>query len=153
MFAASMLHMMLLASGELDAPFLCFFQPVGEGAIDVWPDRAALSADGQAFALLKAHRGGKLCAVGGLADYEAVASVRDGVLSISLLNADYSAPVRFALNACGPLRAARLLAAEDLLPGSRFGERDLAVELDEGTACVSLPPRSVALIQFSLPTP
>lgn len=152
MFAASMLHMMLYTGNELDVPFLCFFQPVGEGAIDVLPDRAMLSADGQVFALLKAHRGGKTCAIEGLEDCEAVATVKDGVLSVSLINADYDAPARFALNAPGTLRAARLLEARDLLPGSHFEESGLTVSVDGGTARVEMPPRSVALIQFNLPT-
>ncbi|MBR4441639.1 MAG: hypothetical protein IKS52_00015 [Clostridia bacterium] len=153
MFVASMLHMMLYAGDELNVPLLCFFQPVGEGAVDVFPDRAALSADGQAFALMKAHKGGRICAIEGLADYEAVASVKEGILSVSLINADYDAPARFTLNACGPVTAARCLEARDLLPDSHFEESGLTVTEREGTACVSLPPRAIALLQFSLPAP
>ncbi len=46
MFAAQMLHTMLHAGSAMDAPIMCYFQPVGEGAVDVFPDRAELSADG-----------------------------------------------------------------------------------------------------------
>ena len=150
MFAAQMLHMMLDASEALNAPFLCFFQPVGEGAIDVFPDRAALSADGQAFALLKAHKGGEICTIDGAEDDEAVASAREGVLSVSLVNANFDEPAHFALNACGPVKSARLLTADDLLPGSHFAESDLAVAESGKAACVTLPPRSVAMIQFDM---
>ena len=150
MFAASMLHMMLHAGGALDVPFLCFFQPVGEGAIDVFPDHAALSADGQAFALMKAHKGGELCAIEGLEDYEAVASLREDVLSVSLVNDDFDAPARFVLNAPGPVVAARLLEGRDLLPGSHFEERPLPVDAAGDAVFAILPPRSAALIQFRL---
>ena len=150
MFAASMLHMMLHAGGPLDVPFLCFFQPVGEGAIDVFPGHAALSADGQAFALMKAHKGGQLCAIEGLEDYEAVASLREDVLSVSLINDDFDASARFVLNAPGPVVAARLLEGRDLLPGSHFEERPLPVDAAGDAVFAVLPPRSAALIQFRL---
>ncbi len=150
LFAASMLHMMLKAGSELDVPVLCFFQPVGEGAIDVHPDRATLSADGQVFSLLKVHKGAGICPVEGAEGFEAVASVRDGVLSLTLVNSEFDAPKRFTLNACGPVKNARLLEARDLLPGSHFEERALEVAEAAQEIDAELPPRSVALIQFTL---
>ena len=150
MFVASMLHMMLYAGDALDTPFLCFFQPVGEGAIDVLPTGAVLSADGQAFALMKAHRGGAICRVDGLQDDEAVASVREHALSLSLINPDFDQPAAFCVNAPGPVKTTRLLTAADLLPGARFEEGQPAVTQAEGTCRIMLPPRSVALIQFDI---
>ena len=99
---------------------------------------------------MKAHMGGKVCAVEGLMDYEAVASVKDEALSVTLINADYDALARFTLDACGPLSTARCLEVRDLLPGSHFEVSELTVTECEGTVCISLPPRAMALLQFSL---
>ncbi len=63
LYAAGMLHAMLSEAGELDVPIMCYFQPVNEGAIELLPEGAKLRAPGQAFALLKAHKGAKLCRV------------------------------------------------------------------------------------------
>ena len=150
MFTARMLHAMLYDCPKADAPILCYFQPVGEGAVDVLPDRAVLSADGQAFSLLKAHKGGELCRIEGLNDCEAVASLRDGVLSVSLLNERFDETAQYALSCAGSLIEARLLEASDLLPGSHFDEREAKVAAENGSFRVSMPPRSAALLRFRM---
>ena len=150
LFTARMLHAMLTESSGLGAPLMCYFQPVGEGAIDVYPDRAALAANGQAFALLKAHKGAALCRIEGSRSYEAVASVKNGALSVSLINASYDDEAAYALKNCGAFAGARGLRADDLLPGSRFDDFTPDVQAAEGEARVTLPPRSVVLLQFRL---
>ena len=150
MYAAEMLHAMLYAWDETDAPVLCYFQPVGEGAIDVFPDRAELSADGQAFSLLKVHKGAERCRIEGLNGHEAVASVRSGILSVSLINVDYDESRIFSMNRCGQIHSAKMLVASDLLPGSHLDERELPIHLTDDTIRVELLPRAIALVRISL---
>lgn len=153
MFTASMLHMMLYAGPLLDVPIMCYFQPLGEGAVDILPDHAELSANGQAFELLSIHKGAAICRITGLEDYEAVASVRDHVLSLSMINANYDTPSVFDINETGILRRATVLTASDLLPGSHFDEPSPDVSISCGRLQMTLPPRSIALLQFDLERP
>ena len=150
MFTASMLHMMLYAGSVLDVPVMCYFQPIGEGAVDVLPDHAELSANGQVFNLLKVHKGCEICSIHGLDDYEAVASIRDGVLSLSLINSAFDTPETFSISPCGQCLRSVVLMASDLLPGSHFVEAALDVLTSESRVTATLPPRSISLIQFRL---
>ena len=150
MFAASMMHMLIYECYTLDIPIVCYFQPVGEGAIDIFPDRAEFSACGQVFSLLKEHKGAEVCRIDGANDYEAVASVHSGILTVSLLNCAYDQSVTFSFNLCGTIREAKVLVANDLLPGSHMEERELPVEITDDIICLKLPPRSVGLVRFAL---
>lgn len=150
MFVAEMLHAMLYASGELGAPIMCYFQPVGEGAIDISPEGASLAANGQVFALMRAHRGAELCEIGGLSGHEAVATLSGGVLALSLINDSFDAPERFEISPCGGVLSAECLIADDLLPGSHFTARALECEVSEGAVRAELPPRSIGLIKWRI---
>ena len=150
MYAANMAQAVLLLSQELGVDILCFFQPVNEGAIDVLPESVSLRAPGQVFALLKAHRGGRLCRVEGLSGHEAVATVRDSRLALTLVNSEYDRAQTFSLNRPGRLIGGRVLAAESLMPGSRFVERPLDARESADRLAVTLPPRSVALVEAEL---
>ena len=59
-FAAAQLHMFCQQAESLDMVSAAMFQPVNEGLIQVKPFSADLTAMGQAFALLRAHAGGRL---------------------------------------------------------------------------------------------
>ena len=150
MFVAEMLHAMLYASGELGAPIMCYFQPVGEGAIDISPEGASLAANGQVFALMKAHRGAELCEIGGLSGHEAAATLKGGVLALSLINDSFDAPERFEISPCGGVLSAECLIADDLLPGSHFTARALECEVSNGAVRAELPPRSIGLIKWRI---
>ena len=147
MYTARMLHVMLASAYQLLTPVMCYFQPVSEGAISVFRDRAELTADGQAFSLLKAHKGGQLCVVEGDRDFDTLATVRDEVLTVSLINRAFDEPAIFHLDEPGEVLDARLLTARDLLPGSRFREEDLAAVSGPDGIRMELPPRSVALLR------
>lgn len=147
MYTARMLHVMLASAHQLLTPVMCYFQPVSEGAISVFRDRAELTADGQAFSLLKAHKGGQLCVVEGDRDFDTLATVRDEVLTVSLINRAFDEPAIFHLDEPGEVLDARLLTARDLLPGSRFREEDLAAVSGPDGIRMELPPRSVALLR------
>lgn len=150
-YAAKMMHAMLYACHEADAPILCYFEPVGEGAIDVFPDCAEYAADGQVFELLKVHKGAEICRIEGLQAYEAVASVQQNLLSVTVINQDFDEKAAITLNRCGTVQCARLLTASDLLPGSHLDEGELAISLADDAICFELPPRSIGLIRIALP--
>ena len=73
-FAAQMLHMFFRESIVNDVPVCCYFQPVGEGAIQITPDSSFLTGIGQAFSLMSAHKSGNFCEVDGITSYEAAAA-------------------------------------------------------------------------------
>ena len=150
MFTARMIHMLLENCDRLLAPVVCYFQPVGEGAVDVYPDRAVLSANGQVFSLLCAHRDSQRCRVDGAGEEEAFASLKENVMSVSLINPDFDRERTYCIDHCGQVLSAKALAASDLLPGSRFDEMDLQPEATEETLCVTLPPRSIGLVRIAL---
>ena len=150
LFAARMLQTMLRCGAAANAPIFCYFQPVGEGVIDILPDHAELSADGQAFELLKIHKGAALCRIDGLDSGDAVASVRGSILSVSVINPDYSESLPCTLNRCGAVSRTRLLTAEDLLPGSRFTESKIEYTETDDVIRLELPPRSVGLLCIDL---
>lgn len=150
MFCARMLHMFMLESNPLDMPVVCYFQPVGEGAIAITSTDSRLTANGQVFAMMKDHKGGDLCRVEGDGDYSSVATVKDGVLTLTLVNTEYSAEHIFRFGARGSVISARLLSSDDVRPNTYFTESPLDVTLKRGTAELVLPPHSVAEIQIRL---
>lgn len=150
MYVAKMLHMLISESNVVDMPIVCYFEPVGEGAIDIAPDHASFSSCGQMFSLLQVHKGAELCRVDGGCGLNAVATVQEGILSVSLINDAYEESATYILNRCGDVLSAKLLAADDLLPCSHMSERELPVQTDDDTIRVELSPRSVGLLRIAL---
>ncbi|MBE6725188.1 MAG: helix-turn-helix domain-containing protein [Ruminococcaceae bacterium] len=145
-FAAKMLHMLLSVSNELDIPYCCYFQPVGEGAILIDEDGARLTANGQMFAMMKAHCGGNLCALTGADRYSAVATEKDGVLTLTLINDSFDTEKAFCFNLPGKDPEGELYASEEVTPYTCFEKRPLDVKAENGHAAVVLPPHSAAKI-------
>ena len=153
-FTAKMLHMLLSESAALDMPFCCYFQPIGEGAILVEPDAARLTANGQVFSLMKDHCGGSLCALtaeGENEDGSVLATVKDGILTVTLINDAYDMPREFRLTVPGEGAEATLLSSEEVTPYSYFTAASLPVERDGDEIAVALPPHSAAKITRRLP--
>lgn len=148
MHTAVMLHTLLTECDKMGVSYACYFQPIGEGAIDVYPDRAELSANGQVFALLKAHKGGKLCSVLCADEKEALATEKNGVVTVSVINAHFDSAQEYLLDGCGKVLRAKCLVAGDLLPGSRFTEEDACMQAGDGMVSLTLPPRSLCLVQM-----
>ncbi|MBR0463016.1 MAG: hypothetical protein IJJ23_01345 [Clostridia bacterium] len=150
LYVAEMLQMMINRSTEWDVPVMCYFQPVGEGAIDTDPRGASLSAIGQVFAALKAHKGGALCRIEGASPREAAATRHGGALVVSLVNESYSEAAEYALHGLTLCQRHDLLTARDLLPGSRLESEDsrLSIRTDEEGTRVALPPRSLCALRF-----
>lgn len=149
-FAAKMLHMLLRISPELDIPYCCYFQPVGEGAILIDGDGARLTANGQMFAMMKAHCGGELCALEGADGYSAAATVKDGALTLTLINDSYDEEREFRFNLPGKDPVGELYASEEVTPYSFFTCRPLSVVCEDGCAKTVLPPHSAAKITFRI---
>ena len=152
-FTAKVLHMLLRESVPLDMPFCCYFQPVGEGAILIEPESARLTANGQIFSLMKAHRGADLCAVSaeGEDDGSVLASVTDSILTVTLINDSYDTPRDFRLSFPGEIAETVLLSSDEVTPYSYFTASPLTVRTDDGDVCATLPPHSAAKITARLP--
>jgi len=145
-FTAKFMHGILKYSTSLDMPVCCYFQPVGEGAIMITPSSSRLSANGQVFSLLKAHKGGMLCNVAGATEYEAIATINGDVVTVTLINEKYDQFEDIELNIKGQLQTAKLLSSDDVRPYSYFTESDLNVVPGKKSFKVTLPPHSVALL-------
>ena len=145
-FAAKMLHMLLSCSVELDIPYCCYFQPVGEGAVLIDENGARLTANGQMFSMMKAHCGGNLCAVTGADGYSALATEKDGVLTVTLINDAFDADRTYCFNLPGQDPEGELYASEEVTPYTCFTRKPLAVKTENGLARVVLPPHSAAKI-------
>ncbi len=149
-YVALMLHKLLKASPELDIPVCCYFQPVGEGAILVTQSTACLSANGQMFAMMKAHRGGRLCALTN-DDDSALATVKNGVITLTVINTNFDREREFRFEGCGPVTEADLYSSEEVTPFSRFSESKLAVCAGNGGLSCVLPAHSAAKIVMKSP--
>ena len=149
-FTAKMLHMLMRLSPELDMPTCCYFQPVGEGAVLINEDGARLTANGQMFAMMRAHCGGELCGLTGADEDAALATVKDGVLTLTLINDRYDEDREFRFNLPGDDPAGELYESEEVTPHSYFTRRPLAVKEENGGASVLLPPHSAARITVTL---
>lgn len=148
MFTAGMLHMLIQASGPMDMPICCYFQPVAEGAIEITPLESRLTASGQVFGLMSAHKGGRLCALKTNAPENIVATVRGDKLTVTLYNKSYDSECAVKLRVDGEFTEGILLSSESVLPHSRFEKTPAAVTVDSGTAEMTLPPHSVARLSF-----
>ena len=114
-----------------------------------WKD-GLLTANGQVFSLLKAHQGGLRCPVIDNDDYAVTATVRDGILTISLINDSYDEPRSFGFSLKGTLLDSVLLTSDDVRPHSFFKEAPLDVQATRKRVSTTLPPHSVALIRIQL---
>lgn len=149
-YTARTLHFFINASAELDMPVACYFQPVGEGAIVITPEGSRLTANGQVFALLKAHQDGLRCPVSGNDDDAVVATLKDGVLTLSCINESYDSERTFSFPLKGTVLETRLLSSVDVRPHSFFDETEFPVSVQRNSVSFTLPPHSVALLRIRL---
>jgi alpha-N-arabinofuranosidase len=149
-FAARMMHFFLNYSNELDMPVVCYFQPVGEGAIIIDRLNSRLTANGQAFSLMKAHQDGKLCKVTDNEDLSTVATIRDGVLTLTLINEKYDEERTFSFPVKATLKDAVVYSSDDVTPYSYFSGSPLQVKCDQENVRTVLPSHSIALIRLNI---
>ncbi len=149
-FTAKFINGIVNSSTRLDIPVCCYFQPVGEGAIMITPTSSRLSANGQVFSLMKAHQGGRMCPVTGDSECRAAATLKDGVLTVTLVNDSYDRAENMELAVKGKVRKATLLSCEDIRPYTYFTESELEVIPGKKSLKTTLPPHSIASIEIEL---
>ena len=150
MYCAKVLHAFLTESNRLRMPVCCYFQPVGEGAILIGKTDSRLTANGQMFSVMKAHKGASLCKLDGAEPYSAAASIKDGRMTVTLINDSYDTEKEFRFPLPGTLSDGRLYFSDDVTPHSFFEERALEIGTENGIASAVLPPHSVASVVFDL---
>ncbi|HRR79408.1 MAG TPA: hypothetical protein P5118_04410 [Planctomycetota bacterium] len=166
-YAALMLGHLCREARKLGVAIGAYFEPVNEGAILVEPASARLTPTGQVHALFKAHHGNELLDIepspeGDDLDIVASRNPRTGQLTVTLVNRSPDAAREAAISLAGAQtlpcgrgvsapREACLLTASNYRPGSVFRRRRLAVRRGpEGQLVVSLPPHSVARVQWGM---
>ena len=149
-YAARTMHFYINESAALDIPIVCYFQPVGEGAILITPEGSRLTANGQMFAMMKAHQDGKVCKITDDEDYTTAATVKDGILTITLINPNYDTDREFSFALKGKVLDAFLYSSEDVTPHSFFEESPLEVKAGRKDIKTVLPPHSAAILRISL---
>ena len=149
-FTARMLHIFMSESNALDIPICCYFQPVGEGAILITPTESRLTANGQMFSIMKEHKDGKLCKIDGDDEYLALASVKENVLTVTLINPDYKTEREFNFTVKGKMQSAELYSSDDIRPYTYFTKSPLTVNKKGKAVKTTLPAHSVAILRISL---
>ena len=149
-FTALSLHLFINESNALDMPVACYFQPVNEGAVIVTPEGSSLTANGQMMALMKAHQGGKVCKVADNEDYAVAATLKDKVLTVTLINAEYEQDRAFSFNIPGKVVEARLFSSDDVRPYTDFTESPLDLTATRKSLRTVLPPHSAAIVKVAL---
>ena len=149
-YAAETMHFYINESNALDIPIVCYFQPVGEGAIVITPKGSRLTANGQMFAMMKAHQDGKVCKVSDNEDYSTAATVKDGILTVTLVNASYDSERTFSFALKGSVLDSMVYTSDDVAPYSYFEESALEVTSTRKDVKVVLPPHSAGILRMSL---
>ena len=147
-FTAKMLHMLLAESEKARMPVCCYFQPVGEGCVLIDAHSARLTANGQVFALMKAHCGGRLCRIAGGEEGSVLATEKDGARVVTLINDSFDREKEFALSCAGAPEEGTLLSAEAVTPYTFFASSELKWETKDTAVRVTLPPHSVGRIRM-----
>lgn len=143
-FTAAMLHMLIEEADPSGIQMACHFEAVNEGAIRVEWDKSFLTPSGQMFSVMKNHINGKLC----FAVEDAVATEKDNVLTITLINRSYDSTKKFIVPKYGETIVSTLYSSECILPYSDFAIKNVKLNLMGESYEVLLPKHSVMLIQM-----
>ena len=142
-YHALALHMLIAEAGPCGIELACHFEAINEGLIEVHPDWAELTAQGQMLKLMKNHAGGKLW-------YTAPEAVMtendDGVMTATVVNAALYDWKNVEFGACGECVEAKLYSSDSILPPSYFSETNVLDQIQNNS--VRIPPHSVLLLRF-----
>ena len=142
-YAALAMHMLMDEAEKSGIALACHFEAVNEGMIQVAPDSAALTAQGQVFAAMKHHAGGRLYYV----STDAVATAgADGMVTVTIVNASLNVLKKVCFERCGECVRATLYESDGVLPPSVFEERDILADVRTGKYV--MPPHSLLLLRF-----
>ena len=142
MFTALALHMICAEGNRCGIALACHFEAVNEGIIRVEPNRAILTAQGQIFAAMKHHIGAEIC----FAQPDAMATSRDGMVTLTVVNASYDRSKMVQIPEGCTMEQAKLYTAPSVLPPSYFQEQYLTTgEIVPGTD-FCMPPHSFLFV-------
>lgn len=142
-FTALMYHMIIGEAQRSGIDLACQYEAVNESAILVTPERAILTATGQAISVVGNHAGGFLRHASDCA----VVTERDGTLTATLINPLFDRPKRFRIPLCGEDLAGELYRGDDIYPHSRFAICPLPFVREGESVSVELPPHSLACLR------
>jgi len=144
-FTALTLHMLMAEAETCGIELACHFEAINEGLLCAEPSGAYLTAQGQVFALMKHHIGGRICHGGS----NAFVTHKDGVYTLTAVNDSYDQCRKVQIACGGRILSTKLLGSQSVIPPSFFEEETLRVEkCAEGYAC-TMPPHSVMMITIA----
>ena len=158
-FLAAQFNMLCREAPVLNIQMAAMFQPVNEGAIEVKPFSAELTAMGQIFELYRVHHGGRLLATPspmGNDEIDASASLSsDGrFVRVTVVNRDdHASRFSLVLDGANPRSAtATILSVKELLPDARMDARksELPVGRRDGKLTVEVPRFGICLLKVEL---
>jgi len=139
-FTALNFHMLLSEAKACGIELACHFEAINEGVIAVTADNAYPTAQGQVFALMRHHQGGRICHSG----LDAFATEKDGVITLTAVNPSYDEEKRITLKGPGKILESVILTGETVLPPSFFTRGE--VKMENGSFV--MPPHSVLFVQM-----
>ena len=145
-FAATFLNELFRHAESQGVTMACHFESVNEGALLVKPHSVTMTPTGRAISLFYCHAGGRILAL----EQDAMATEKDGILTLTLINRSYDHAKNFRFPNTGKLLRAIVYSAEDVVPNTSFTESDLPLVSTDGSLEATLPAHSLALIQFKL---
>ena len=149
LYTAAMLHFIMEESEALAMPVACHFQAVNEGLVEVYPGESRLTAQGEAFSLLSEHTGGKRVTVDGAEPLEVIATEKDGLLTLTVLNTE-NQEKNCRIRSDGEETELLCLTASDPYPFGHFEQSAPAVVHAGEELCFTMPGHSVCRLKLRL---
>lgn len=144
-FAALTLHMLFTEAQSCGIEQACHFEAINEGILEVKPDHAYLTAQGQAFTVMKHHLDGQVRYKG----MNAFATAKQNTLTITAVNESYDQPREIRIPHNGQVLETYVLTSDAVIPPSFFHkEKTELSKTDDGCTC-TLPPHSLLLLKLS----
>lgn len=151
LFAAKMIHRFLRDWKAFGFSYVCFFQPVNEGAIRVTPFASRLTSMGEAMRLMKGHVGGAAVRWRDRPD-EVFATDHGDARYVTFYNFSTDAERSFEV----PVRegskivSGETLVPDGLAPGNRFARKaTVEAKLDGNVLRVTLRPAEIACVRLT----
>lgn len=142
-YAALAMHLLIEEAEKSGIALACHFQAVNEGMLTVNSQGVHMTAQGQAFSLMKHHCGNRLCS----ASQEAVVTIdREERVTATIVNPSFRREKTVDFSQYGPCREASLYFNPTVLPPSVFEKKDVLGQAQSHTLC--MPPHSILLLRF-----
>ena len=148
-FSALTLHMLMSEAENMNIVQACHFEAVNEGLIEVLPESARLTAQGEIFSLMSGHIGGSIR----LRGMEAFVTENEGGLYLTSVNPSYSRARQLIIplkgNACVySVESALLYESEDVIPPSDFSVREVSIAAEKDSYIFEMPAHSVMAVRL-----